>query len=102
MGTPAGGAFFITDPFILIYFIDTFMCYLPLSLKIKQCLKRVRKFKTWQRRKTNNHTGSERCSKFNDKIFNDKVCEVLNVVDEIKVLSSRWSLARLKIPECLY
>ena len=38
----------------------------------------------------------------NDKIFNDKVYEVMNIVDEIKVLSWRWSLARLKIPACLY
>lgn len=38
----------------------------------------------------------------NDKIFNDKVKEVLEIVEEVKVLSWRWCLSSLKIPACLY
>lgn len=38
----------------------------------------------------------------NDKIFDDKVKEVLEIVEEVKVLSWRWCLSRLKIPACLY
>jgi len=38
----------------------------------------------------------------NDIIFNNKACEVMTIVKEIKLLSWRWSLERLKIPGCLY
>lgn len=38
----------------------------------------------------------------NDKIFNDKEKEVMELVEEIKVLSWRWCLTRLKILSCLY
>jgi len=38
----------------------------------------------------------------NDKIFNAKEVEVLALVEEVKVLSWRWCLTRIKIPTCLF
>jgi hypothetical protein len=38
----------------------------------------------------------------NDRIFNNKVKEVEEMVEEVKVLSWQWSLNRLKIPSCLF
>lgn len=38
----------------------------------------------------------------NDKIFNGVNREVDEMVDDIKVLSWRWMLQRMKIPVCLY
>lgn len=38
----------------------------------------------------------------NDRIFNDKVKEVDEMVEEIKVLLWNWSLNRLKISSCLF
>jgi len=38
----------------------------------------------------------------NNMIFNDKVFEVEELVDQIKVLSWHWSLARLRIEPCLF
>lgn len=38
----------------------------------------------------------------NNVIFNNGGVSVLELVEEIKVLSWRWSLSRLKIPSCLY
>jgi len=34
--------------------------------------------------------------------FNNKVCGVDEMVDQIKVLAWHWSLNRLKIEPCLY
>jgi hypothetical protein len=38
----------------------------------------------------------------NNMIFNDESIDVVSIVDDIKVLSWRWVLNRLKIPTCLY
>ncbi|WJX96105.1 hypothetical protein P8452_77351 [Trifolium repens] len=38
----------------------------------------------------------------NDLIFNNVRKELLEVVEEIKIISWRWSAVRLKIPPCLY
>lgn len=38
----------------------------------------------------------------NDRIFNGVNCEVVELVEAIKVLSWRWMLSRLKGPACLY
>jgi hypothetical protein len=38
----------------------------------------------------------------NDKIFNNGGCDVLSIVEEVNVLSWRWSLTRLDIPLCLF
>lgn len=38
----------------------------------------------------------------NDIIFNNGECEVLSIVEDVKVLSWRWSLSRLEIPLCLF
>jgi hypothetical protein len=38
----------------------------------------------------------------NDRIFNDKVSDVLELVEEVKVLSWRWYLSRSKSPVCLF
>jgi hypothetical protein len=38
----------------------------------------------------------------NDRIFNDAICGVEEVVEAVKVLSWRWSLSRLKAPACLF
>jgi len=38
----------------------------------------------------------------NDKIFNNVVCDADSIVEEVKVLSWRWSLLRMNIPSCLF
>jgi len=38
----------------------------------------------------------------NNKVFNSLTCGVEKIVEEIKVLSWRWSLSRLHILSCLF
>ncbi|RHN76018.1 hypothetical protein MtrunA17_Chr2g0327491 [Medicago truncatula] len=38
----------------------------------------------------------------NECLFNEGVIRCAELVEEIKVLSWRWSLTRLKIPPCLF
>lgn len=38
----------------------------------------------------------------NERIFNNKIIGVEEMVDQIKVLSWQWSLARLKIATCMF
>jgi hypothetical protein len=38
----------------------------------------------------------------NNMIFNNKTFEILELVDDIKVLSWQWCLSRLNIETCLY
>jgi hypothetical protein len=38
----------------------------------------------------------------NDRIFNNLICGVAELVESIKVLSWRWMLSRLKGPACLF
>jgi len=38
----------------------------------------------------------------NDRIFNNKIIEVEETVDKIKVIAWQWSMCRLKIPTCLF
>jgi hypothetical protein len=37
----------------------------------------------------------------NDRIFNDSICGVAELVEAIQVLSWRWMLSRMKGPACL-
>lgn len=38
----------------------------------------------------------------NNRVFNNQITEVGEIVDEIKVLSWRWSLDRILMSPCLY
>jgi hypothetical protein len=38
----------------------------------------------------------------NNSVFNSRITEVDEIVDDIKVLSWRWSLYRISIPMCMY
>lgn len=38
----------------------------------------------------------------NDRIFNNNVVEIDEMVDQFKVLSLQWSMNRLKIPTSLF
>ena len=38
----------------------------------------------------------------NDKIFNEIIYEIDEIVEEIKVLSWRWMLSRTNTPTCLF
>lgn len=37
-----------------------------------------------------------------DRIFNEKVCGVDEMVEQVKVILWHWSLSRLKIATCLF
>jgi len=38
----------------------------------------------------------------NNRIFNNQVTEVDELVDEVKVLSWRWTFNRINIPACMH